>query len=117
MPNRDDDLLIGDMIDCCKNIFEYTSGMTFQHFLSDRKTIDAVIRNFEVLGEASKRISEELRLSNRQIEWRKIGDFRNILIHDYFGINYEVLWKITEEYLPQQFHFLEQLSARISGNG
>ncbi len=93
MPKRDDDLLIGDMIDCCENIFEYTEGMTFEDFISDKKTLDAVIRNFEVLGEGSKRISEELSLSNSHIEWRKISDFRNILIHDYFGINYEVLGK------------------------
>lgn len=56
-----------------------------------KRTIDAVIRNFEVLGEASKRITEEVRVENPQIEWRKISDFRNVLIHDYLGINYEIL--------------------------
>lgn len=65
--------------------------MTLNDFVSDRKTIDAVIRNFEVLGEACKRISEDVKLFNIQIEWRKISDLRNVLIHDYFGINYEVL--------------------------
>ena len=114
MPKRDDDLLIGDMIDCCKHIFEYTSAMTFDDFINDRKTIDAVIRNFEVLGEACKRVSEEVRSSNIQIEWRKIGDFRNVLIHDYFGINYDVLWRIIEEYLPQQYQFMKELSKSLS---
>lgn len=61
MHKRDTDLLISDMIDCCASIFEYTQGMTYDNFVSDRKTTDAVIRNFEVLGEASKRIPEEVR--------------------------------------------------------
>jgi uncharacterized protein with HEPN domain len=87
MPNRHTDLLISDMVECCANIFEYTSGLTIQDFTGDKKTRDAVIRNFEVLGEAAKRIPEEIRLANNQIEWRKIGDFRNVLIHEYFGIN------------------------------
>jgi len=114
MPKRDDDLLVGDVIDCCANIFEYTAGMNFNDFIQDKKTIDAVIRNFEVMGEASKRTSEDIRLLNANIEWRKIGDFRNVLIHDYFGINYEILWQIIEEYLPGQFQFLKELSNKLS---
>ena len=84
MPNKDDDLLIDDMIECCVNIFEYTNGMNSHNFINDRKTVNAVIRNFEVLGEACKRISEDLRSANTFIEWKKITDFRNILIHHYF---------------------------------
>ncbi len=91
MPKRDADLLISDMIECCTNIFDYTKGMTLDSFTRDRKTVDAVIRNFEVLGEASKRIPENIQQSNPHIEWRKIGDFRNVLIHDYFDINKEIL--------------------------
>ncbi len=71
MHKRDTDLLISDMIECCSNIFEYTAGMSFNDFISSKKTIDAVIRNFEVLGEAGKRIPEEVRLSNVQIEFKK----------------------------------------------
>jgi len=63
-----------------------------------------------VLGEASKRIPEEIRLKNPQIEWRKLSDFRNILIHDYFGINYEIVWNIIQDFLPKQLEFLQQLS-------
>jgi uncharacterized protein with HEPN domain len=105
MPKTDDDLLISEMIECCVNIFEYTNGMNANNFINDRKTVDAVIRNFEVLGEACERISENLRSKNSFIEWDKISDFRNILIHHDFGINYETMWKIIEEYLPQQYEF------------
>ena len=98
MSKRDDDLLISDMIECCVNIFEYTNEMNANDFINDRKTIDAVIRNFEVLGEACKKVSEDLRTTNTFIEWKKISDFRNILIHHYFGINYEIMWKIKNIY-------------------
>ncbi len=69
MHKRDTDLLIGDMVECCGNIFEYTAGMTFDEFINDKKTVHAVIRNFEVLGEACKRIPEDVRAANNQIEW------------------------------------------------
>lgn len=75
MPKRDADLLIGDMVECCSTIFEYTAGMTIHEFIEDRKTRDAVIRNLEVLGEAAKHIPDEIRLSNSGIEWRKIRTF------------------------------------------
>lgn len=114
MPKRDADLLIGDLVECCSNIFEYTAGMTMHEFIEDRKTRDAVVRNFEVLGEAAKRIPEEIRLANSQIEWRKIGDLRNKLIHDYFGINFEIVWKIIGDYLPGQFEQLKKLAATLS---
>jgi uncharacterized protein with HEPN domain len=113
MPKRDADLLVEDIIECCINIFSYTSGMGFTDFINDRKTVDAVIRNFEVLGEACKRVPEEVRLLNAQIEWRKISDLRNVLIHDYFGIDLEILWKVIEEYLPKQFELFKDLSEKL----
>ena len=110
MPKREEDLLISDMIDGTRKILSYTKGMDFNSFISDDKTVDAVIRNFEVIGEASKYISAEIKSKHPLIEWRKIGDFRNILIHDYFGINYDIMWNIIQNELPGQLDFLEQLS-------
>ncbi len=88
MPKRDDDLLLSDMIECSRKILDYVKGIDFDAFIDDDRTVDAVIRNFEVLGEASRYFSSEIKEKNPFVEWRKIGDFRNILIHDYFGINY-----------------------------
>jgi uncharacterized protein with HEPN domain len=99
MPKRDNDLLLSDMIECGKKILNYVKGMDFDAFINDAKTVDAVIRNFEVLGEASKYISLEIKSKNPFVEWRKIGDFRNVLIHDYFGINHETIWTIIKNEL------------------
>ncbi len=109
MPKRESNLLIADMIECCKKILNYTNAMDYDSFLSDNKTIDAVTRNFEILGEACKYVSDEIKLKNPLIEWRKIGDFRNILIHDYFGIDYEIMWQIVENELGTQLKFLEKI--------
>lgn len=109
MPKRDDDLLLSDMIECSRKILGFVKGMDFETFIDDVKTVDAVIRNFEVIGEASRYVSSEIKLNNPLVEWRKIGDFRNVLIHEYFGINYETMWKIIENELPEQLNFLEQV--------
>jgi uncharacterized protein with HEPN domain len=109
MPKRDDILLIEDMVDCCTNIYDYIGDLHFDNFIKDRKTIDAVTRNFEILGEAASITSEELRYNNVHIEWKKIKEFRNVLIHEYFGVDYEIMWRIIKFQLPNQFDFLQQL--------
>lgn len=86
----------------------------FDTFIDDSKTLDAVIRNFEVLGEASRYISLEIKSNNPFVEWRKIGDFRNVLIHDYFGINYETMWAIIKDELQNQLDLLEQVDTDLN---
>ena len=107
MSSRDIKLLLEDMHEACGKISSYTLGLSFGEFLSDGKTIDAVVRNYEIVGEAAARVSEEFRMTHPEIEWRKITAFRNRIIHEYFGIDYEVLWKIKEINIPE-------LSERLS---
>ena len=107
MPERDDDLLLNDMIEAADSIFEYIGIISFDEFKKDKKTADAVLRNFEVMGEASKLISEELKLSNPLVEWRLITGFRNILIHHYFGIDYTAVWTAIKESLPYNYEMLK----------
>lgn len=109
MPKRDNCLLIKDMIGCCKNIFEYTNGMNYEIFVASKITKDAVVRNFEILGEASRMMGEEIVVTHTEIEWRKMRDFRNLLIHEYFGVNYVLVWEIIEDFLPNNYDFLKQL--------
>jgi uncharacterized protein with HEPN domain len=76
--------------------------------LSDEKTIDAVIRNFEIIGEASSRVPEDFKSDHPEIEWRRIIGFRNRIIHEYFGIDYKQVWKIREENISELIDFVEQ---------
>ncbi len=107
MPKRENYLLVGDLIECCTNILDYTKGMTFDGFIDDKKTKDAVVRNFEIIGEASRLLTEEFKSDNPQVEWRRLTDFRNRLIHEYFGTDYDTVWKIIENAVQEHLDFLE----------
>lgn len=102
-------MLLLDMKEASEKILKYTKGLSFEEFLTDDKTIDAVVRNFEIIGEASLRIDEDFRLENPQIEWKKLRGFRNRIVHDYFGIDYEIVWSILSEDLEELIFELEQL--------
>lgn len=89
-----------DILDGIRRVLDYSAGLTKEIFLSDNKTQDAVIRNLEVIGEATKRLTMEFRDSYPQIPWREMAALRDRLIHDYFGINTEILWEIVHQDLP-----------------
>ncbi len=74
--------------------------MSIQGLAADPKTIDAVVRNIEVIGEAVKRVPEEIKEKYKEIEWKKIAGLRDILIHEYFAINLEIIWDIIQNKLP-----------------
>ena len=99
MSKRIPQLLINDMLESCNKILQYTDGMTFEEFVKDSKTIDAVIRNFEIIGEAANRIPEEFKDLHSQIDWHRIRGFRNRIVHDYMGIDFGIVWDIRNNYL------------------
>ena len=74
--------------------------MQFEDYEADAKTKDAVERNFEIIGEAASRIPEDFKRNNEKVEWRIIKDFRNFIIHEYFGINNSIVWDIIQYNLP-----------------
>lgn len=100
MSNRNVDLLLEDILKAANKIQNYTSGQQFETFSLDEKTIDAVIRNFEIIGEGAKRIPEEYKLLHPEIQWRRIIGFRNRIIHEYFDIDYSIMWEVINNYLP-----------------
>lgn len=108
MSKRDPLLLIEDILESAHRILEYTSSMELPTFLEDRKTIDAVIRNFEIIGEAANRLPEDFKEKYSGIDWQRIKGFRNRLVHEYFGVDNTVLWLIKEKFLPDM---IEQLNA------
>ncbi|MDP4655795.1 MAG: DUF86 domain-containing protein [Algoriphagus sp.] len=109
MSKRSSDLLLLDMKEAAEKILKYTKGLSFEDFLADDKTIDAVVRNFEIIGEASLRIDEDFRFEHPQIEWKKLRGFRNRIVHDYFGIDYEIVWSILSKDLEELVFQLDQL--------
>lgn len=109
MSKRDDLLLLKDILDAANKIVKFTEGMDFQKFLEDDKTQDACIRNFEIMGEAAWHISEKIMRARPEIEWRKISNYRNLLIHEYFGVNLEIVWDIIETELDDTIYFLNKI--------
>jgi uncharacterized protein with HEPN domain len=100
MSKRIPSLLIEDIVECANKIINFTSSQTFDEFMNDQRTVDAVIRNFEVIGEAANRLPDEFKEKNEIIDWHKIRGFRNRIIHDYMGIDYVLVWEIRNDFLP-----------------
>lgn len=107
MSKRDILLLLEDMLESANKIKLYTTNMTYDSFMGDEKTIDAVVRNFEIIGEAANRIDPDFRTKNPELEWKRIRGFRNRIVHDYFGIDYEIVWEIIENNLDELIEWLE----------
>jgi uncharacterized protein with HEPN domain len=94
MSKRSTDLLIDYILDSGQKILNYTVGLTLDQFTTDSKTVDAVIRNFEIIGEAGNRLPEDFKETHPEIDWHRIRGFRNRIVHDYFGIDYSIVWTI-----------------------
>jgi uncharacterized protein with HEPN domain len=107
--HRDFRLYLDDIHDAIRSIREYTEGMTFDSFAGDRKTIDAVIRNLEIIGEAARNLPDEIKDQGVEIEWRKIVGLRNLLIHEYFGISKPVVWDVVKNKLDPLEKFCMKL--------
>jgi len=90
-----------DMQLAMSRIAEYIDGCDFNSFRQDYKTVDAVIRNFEVIGEASKNLPIEVKEKYSQIPWQEMYYLRNKISHEYFGIDYEIIWDVATNYLPE----------------
>jgi uncharacterized protein with HEPN domain len=100
MSERDSRLYLSDILDSGTAIQEFVKGLSFEQFCNDRKTFSAVIREFEIIGEAVGKLSDALKRKHPDVEWQDIKDFRNLLTHEYFGVDLEIIWRIVQDDLP-----------------
>lgn len=109
MPRRSWELRISDIIEAIENALDYSAGMTFEQFIADRKTIDAVVRNFIIIGEASSHLPEEIIERHIDLPWREMRDMRNIVVHEYFGVDYMIVWETLKKNLMPLLPLLKHL--------
>lgn len=100
MSNRRDRDYLNDILEGIERVAEYICGLSRDEFMQDRKTIDAVVRNLEVVGEATKGLSMGLRDRRPEVPWKSLAGVRDKLIHHYFGLNYDIIWTIAAEQFP-----------------
>ncbi len=100
MPPRTWLIRVSDMLDAIAKIYRYTGGMTFEEFSSDEKTIDAVVRNLGVIGEAARYIPDSVRNGYPEIPWSAIVGMRNFVIHQYSGVSLTTVWATLKDDLP-----------------
>ena len=110
-PRRDKEHL-DDIHEAMQRIAAYIQGLTYEGFMDDPKTQDAVIRNLQVMGEATKKLSVRLREAYPQIPWREIAGMRDKIVHEYFGINYDIVWTVASLEAPQLVPQIEQIQGQ-----
>ncbi len=109
MSKRRDQDHLSDIHEAMQRISAYTGALTFEQFLQDSKTQDAVVRNLEVIGEAAKNLSARLRKAYPTIPWKGMAGMRDKMIHHYFGINDEIVWKIAQEEILDLLPRIEEI--------
>ncbi len=93
-------LYLTDILEAIERIENYLKDLSFEEFTQNKLVIDAVVRNFEIIGEATKQVPEDVKAENGQIQWRQMAGMRDKLAHEYFGVNIEILWKTAKNRLP-----------------
>ena len=97
---RDPLVYLDDIVAACRKIERYTAGLTFEQFQRDEKTIDAVVLNFEIIGEAVKNVPADLRGRMPEIEWKRAAGMRDVLVHGYFSVNHRLVWDAAMQNVP-----------------
>jgi len=114
MPVRDWKLRVEDILEAILKIQRYVSGYDLEKFTADEKTIDAVVRNLEVIGEASRNIPDEVISKYPELPWAEMRGMRNVLVHEYFGVSVQILWYTIQENLPPVIPLLQRMLAEES---
>ena len=111
--SRDPSLFVDDMIAACEKIQRYVAMRPRSVFESDEQTFDAVLKNLEVIGEAAKRLPGEVKDSHPEVSWRDIAGLRDIIVHEYFGLDLDIVWDVVDKRVPTLLVQLRDLRASL----
>ncbi|KUJ75923.1 hypothetical protein AVO42_11665 [Thiomicrospira sp. XS5] len=100
MPSRNRQLYIDDIVESISAIQEYVDGLSYDEFVADRKTYSAMIREYMIIGEAVGNLMEDLKAYSPEYPWQRLKDFRNLIVHEYFGVDFRIIWDLTQKELP-----------------
>ncbi|WP_238569903.1 DUF86 domain-containing protein [Thermus thermophilus] len=101
------------MLESLEKIERYTAGLTFERFAQDDRTVDAVVRNLEVIGEAARQIPSEVRERYPEVPWRRVIGLRNVVVHEYFAVDVEIVWTVVRQSLPELKEALRRMMAEL----
>lgn len=114
MPHRNWLFRINDILDSISAVETYVTGMTYENFVADRKTVDAVVRNLIIIGEASAHIPEEICEKYSKLPWQDMRAMRNFVVHEYFGVSDRILWDTAQIDLPTLIPVLKEIASKYS---
>lgn len=109
-------MYLQDMLTGIDRISQYIEGFSFRQFKHDYKTVDAVIRNFEIIGEAANNLPEDIKSKYPEVPWAEMYLLRNKISHEYFGVDYEIIWDLAVNYLPANRRQIEAILKEADGN-
>ena len=113
MSERDWRLFLMDIRESTRRVLEYVGSMSREEFMRDSKTVDAVIRNLAIIGEAAKKVPADIRRQHPSVEWKKMAGLRDIVIHDYFGIDEDIIWDVVSVKKPELNEQMETLTEEM----
>lgn len=108
MSSRDFGVLLDDIREACRKVGAYRGDLSYERFAADSRTVDATLHNLQIIGEAAARLPDDVRARYPEIEWRDIVAFRNILVHEYFGVDLRIVWRIVIGKVPEPARRLDK---------